>query len=115
AANATALRATEAAGVLAAALAAGLPVKLHADQLSNLHGAKLAAEHGALSADHLEYPDDDGVFEMVGRERAMLGGEFGAVQVAELVGMQLDRQARRQRGRQHPRGLSRPQRRRVGR
>ncbi len=39
----------------------GLPVKLHADQLSNLHGAKLAADYGALSADHLEHTDEDGV------------------------------------------------------
>jgi imidazolonepropionase len=44
-----------------AAKAYGLPVKLHADQLSNLHGARLAAEHGALSADHLEHTDEDGV------------------------------------------------------
>src|SRR5215475_14108933 len=41
------------ARVFDAAKRAGLPVKLHADQLSNLHGARLAAEHGALSADHL--------------------------------------------------------------
>jgi imidazolonepropionase len=39
----------------------GLPVKLHADQLSNMHGAALAARHGALSADHLEYTDAEGV------------------------------------------------------
>ncbi|MGY8985735.1 MAG: imidazolonepropionase [Sphingomonadales bacterium] len=39
----------------------GLPVKLHADQLSNLGGAKLAAEYNALSADHLEYTDENGV------------------------------------------------------
>ena len=38
-----------------------LPVKLHADQLSNLGGAALAAEFGALSADHLEYLDEAGV------------------------------------------------------
>ncbi len=38
--------------------ALGLPVKLHAEQLSNLGGARLAAEFGALSADHLEYADD---------------------------------------------------------
>jgi imidazolonepropionase len=44
-----------------AAKQCGLPVKLHADQLSNLHGAKLAADHGALSADHLEHTDEDGV------------------------------------------------------
>ena len=44
-----------------AAKAYGLPVKLHADQLSNLHGAKLAADYEALSADHLEHTDEDGV------------------------------------------------------
>ncbi len=42
------------------AKALGLPVKLHADQLSNLHGAALAAGYGALSADHLEYTDEAG-------------------------------------------------------
>jgi len=50
----------ETAAFFKAARALGLPVKLHADQLSNLHGAALAAEHGALSADHLEYTDDAG-------------------------------------------------------
>ena len=48
------------ARVFESAKAAGLPVKLHADQLSNLGGARLAAEWGALSADHLEYTDEDG-------------------------------------------------------
>ena len=38
----------------------GLPVRLHAEQLSNLGGAKLAAQNQALSADHLEYLDDAG-------------------------------------------------------
>lgn len=42
----------------------GLPVKLHAEQLSNLGGAALAARHGALSADHLEYLDESGVAAM---------------------------------------------------
>lgn len=37
----------------------GLPVKLHAEQLSNLGGAQLAARYGALSADHLEYATED--------------------------------------------------------
>lgn len=46
--------------VFDAAKALGLPVKLHADQLSNLHGAALAAEYGALSADHLEHTDEAG-------------------------------------------------------
>jgi imidazolonepropionase len=52
------------ARVFRAAQAVGLPVKLHADQLSNLHGARLAAEHGALSADHLEYTDEEAVAAM---------------------------------------------------
>ncbi len=45
--------------VFAAARDLGLPVKLHAEQLSNLGGAKLAASFGALSADHLEYCVDE--------------------------------------------------------
>ncbi len=49
-----------------AAAVLGLPVKLHAEQLSNQHGAALAARHGALSADHLEYLDDSGVAAMAG-------------------------------------------------
>jgi len=47
--------------VFAAAKAAGLPVKLHADQLSDLGGAALAARHGALSADHLEQAGAEGL------------------------------------------------------
>jgi len=47
--------------VFAAATQAGLRVKLHAEQLSNLHGAELAAEFRALSADHLEYLDASGI------------------------------------------------------
>jgi imidazolonepropionase len=47
--------------VFQAARAHGLPVKLHAEQLSNLGGAKLAAHYGALSVDHIEYLDEDGV------------------------------------------------------
>jgi imidazolonepropionase len=42
----------------------GLPVKLHAEQLSNLGGAALAAQYGAMSADHLEYLDEPGVMAM---------------------------------------------------
>ena len=44
--------------VFRAAAAHGLPVKLHAEQLSDQGGAALAARHGALSADHLEYLSD---------------------------------------------------------
>ena len=44
----------------------GLPVKLHAEQLTLLGGAALAARYGALSADHLEYLDEAGVKAMAG-------------------------------------------------
>jgi imidazolonepropionase len=54
----------EVARVFAAAQQVGLPVKLHADQLSNSGGAALAAKFGALSADHLEYADEDGLAAM---------------------------------------------------
>ncbi len=41
-----------------------IPIKLHTEQLSNQGGAKLTAKYGGLSADHLEYIDEDGVKEM---------------------------------------------------
>jgi imidazolonepropionase len=74
------------AHVFAAAKAAGLPVKLHADQLSNLHGARLAAEHGALSADHLEYTDEDGVAAMAraGTVAVLLPGAFYVLREKQL-------------------------------
>jgi imidazolonepropionase len=64
--------------VFAAAAAHGLPVKLHAEQLSNLHGAALAARYGALSADHLEYLDDAGIAAMAksGTVATLLPGAF---------------------------------------
>ncbi len=66
------------ARVFAAAHACGLRVKLHADQLSNLHGAALAARHHALSADHLEYTDEAGVQAMAraGTVAVLLPGAF---------------------------------------
>ncbi|WP_113153225.1 imidazolonepropionase [Nitratireductor sp. OM-1] len=56
----------------------GLPVKLHAEQLSNLGGAKMAASYGALSADHLEYLDEEGVAAMAasGTVAVLLPGAF---------------------------------------
>jgi len=50
--------------VFDATLAVGLPVRLHADQLSDLGGAALAAEYGALSADHLEHASADGLAQL---------------------------------------------------
>jgi imidazolonepropionase len=64
--------------VFAAAKVHGLPVKLHAEQLSNNHGAALAARFGALSADHLEYLDDDGIAAMkaAGTVAVLLPGAY---------------------------------------
>ena len=64
--------------VFEASAANGLRVKLHAEQLSNLHGAALAAEFGALSADHLEYLDQEGIGAMAaaGTVATLLPGAF---------------------------------------
>ena len=64
--------------VFAAARARGIPVKIHAEQLSNLGGAALAAEFGALSADHLEHLDEAGVIAMAkaGMVAVVLPGAF---------------------------------------
>ena len=64
--------------VFECARAHGLRVKLHADQLSNLGGAMLAAEFGALSADHLEHTDEAGVAALAqaGTVAVLLPGAF---------------------------------------
>jgi imidazolonepropionase len=64
-----------------AAAERGLRVKLHAEQLSNLSGAELAADYGALSADHLEYLDEPGVGAMAraGMAAVLLPGAFYAL------------------------------------
>jgi imidazolonepropionase len=64
--------------VFESAAAHGLRVKLHAEQLSNLHGAALAAEFGALSADHLEHLDPSGIEAMAraGTAAVLLPGAF---------------------------------------
>ena len=64
--------------VFEAAKKHGLRVKLHADQLSNLHGAELAATFGGLSADHLEYTDEAGIAAMAksGTVAVLLPGAF---------------------------------------
>lgn len=64
--------------VFDAARTHGLPVKLHADQLSDLDGAALAAEYGALSADHLEYTSEAGAAAMAaaGTVAVLLPGAF---------------------------------------
>ena len=64
--------------VFEAAEALGLPKKLHAEQLTNLGGAQLAARHQALSADHLEYLDPEGVQAMAasGTTAVLLPGAY---------------------------------------
>ncbi|MCC7321659.1 MAG: imidazolonepropionase [Rubellimicrobium sp.] len=64
-----------------AARALGLPVKLHAEQLSHLGGTQLAARHGALSADHLEYADAEDARAMAaaGTVAVLLPGAFYAL------------------------------------
>ena len=64
--------------VFKAAKALGLPVKLHAEQLSNLGGARLAARYNALSVDHIEYLDAEGVAAIAasGTVAVLLPGAF---------------------------------------
>ena len=64
--------------VFAAAAALNLRVKLHADQLSNLRGAELAAQYRALSADHLEHTDEHSIAAMAsaGTVAVLLPGAF---------------------------------------
>lgn len=72
--------------VFDAAAAHGLPVKLHAEQLSNLHGAALAARAGALSADHLEYLDGAGIAAMAAADTVatLLPGAYYFVRETRL-------------------------------
>ena len=64
--------------VFDAAKALGIRVKLHAEQLSNMHGAALAAEYDALSADHLEHVDEAAIAAMAraGTTAVLLPGAF---------------------------------------
>ena len=68
----------EVAKVFDLACELGLPIKIHAEQLSNIGGAKLAARYNALSADHLEYLDEQGAAAMAsaGTVAVILPGAF---------------------------------------
>ena len=68
--------------VFASAARHGLRVKIHAEQLSNQHGAEIAARHRALSADHLEHLDEAGARAMAeaGTVAVLLPGAFYALQ-----------------------------------
>ncbi|WP_340149560.1 imidazolonepropionase [uncultured Sneathiella sp.] len=71
----------------------GVPIKLHAEQLSNQHGAELAAHFKALSADHLEYIDEQGVKEMAkaGTVAVILPGAFYYLRETQKPPIQLFR------------------------
>lgn len=73
------------ARVFCAAKRLGLPVKLHADQLSDGGGAALAARYGALSADHVEYAGEDAVQAMAeaGTVAVLLPGAFYTLREAQ--------------------------------
>jgi imidazolonepropionase len=73
----------------------GLPVKLHAEQLSNLGGAAMAASYGALSADHLEYLDAEGAAAMAasGTVAVLLPGAFYAINETQKPPVQMLRDA----------------------
>lgn len=72
----------------------GLPVKLHAEQLSNLGGTKLAASYGALSADHLEYLDEAGAkaLKKSGSVAVLLPGAFYTLRETQMPPLELLRQ-----------------------
>jgi imidazolonepropionase len=77
--------------VFEAARALGLPVKLHADQLSDLGGAALAAEFGGLSADHIEHTSEAGVRAMAraGTVAVLLPGAFHVLRETRLPPLEL--------------------------
>ena len=80
--------------VFAAARALGLPVKLHADQLSDGEGAALVAEFGGLSADHVEHTSEAGVRAMAraGTVAVLLPGAFHCLRETVLPPLDAFRQ-----------------------
>ncbi len=83
--------------VFAKANSPGLPVKIHAEQLSNLGGAAMAAsEFGALSADHIEYLDEAGVAALAkaGTVAVLLPGAFYFIKETKKPPVDLLRKAR---------------------
>ncbi len=86
---------TQTKRVFEAAKRFGLPVKIHAEQLSNLHGAQLAAGYGALSADHLEYLDEAGANALAkaGTVAVLLPGAFYFIRETKLPPVDLLRKA----------------------
>jgi imidazolonepropionase len=84
---------TQIARVFDVARSLNVPIKLHAEQLSNLGGAKLAASYGALSADHVEYIDEEGVAAMSksGTTAVILPGAFYTLREKQMPPIELFR------------------------
>ena len=82
--------------VFARARALGFAVKLHAEQLSDQQGAALAARHGALSADHLEHANEDGIRAMAtaGTVAVLLPAAFYFLRETKLPPVELLRRHR---------------------
>ncbi|AGL82215.1 imidazolonepropionase HutI [Pseudomonas protegens CHA0] len=76
--------------VFIAAQQLGLPVKLHAEQLSSLHGSSLAARYHALSADHLEFMTEEDAIAMAasGTVAVLLPGAFYFLRETQLPPME---------------------------
>ena len=76
--------------VFKVALHLGLPVKLHAEQLSSLHGSSLAARYQALSADHLEFMTEEDAMAMAqsGTVAVLLPGAFYFLRETQLPPME---------------------------
>jgi len=77
--------------VFQAAQQYNLPIKIHAEQLSNLGGAALAAQYGALSADHIEYLDEKGIkaMQQAGTVAVLLPGAFYMLREKQLPPIEL--------------------------
>ena len=77
--------------VFSAAKNHGLPVKIHAEQLSNLGGSELAAKYNALSSDHIEFLDEAGIKAMKEADMVavLLPGAFYFLRETQLPPMEL--------------------------
>lgn len=87
--------AAQIARVFDRAAALGLPVKLHAEQLSHMGGAALAARYGALSVDHVEYATaaDAGALARAGSVAVLLPGAFYTLRETQIPPVQAFREA----------------------
>ncbi len=94
--------------VLLAAKSLGMKLKIHADELSSTGGAELAAEVGAVSAEHLAKPSDDGIMAMARKD--VIGGLLPATPYSSMSrGLRRRQKADRPRSARGPRDGPQPQ------